>query len=115
MRTVPPRPPTARPSEETPLMRRAWLWLAGLGVLAAAAAPAPARAGDPPRTPALSAEKLTERIDELIDAKLRAQGVTPAPVAGDAEFLRRLSLDVGGRIPAVQDVRQFLDDKSADK
>jgi hypothetical protein len=96
-------------------MRCAWLWLAGLGVLAAAAASPPARAGEPARTPALSAEKLAERIDALIDAKLRAQGVEPAPPADDAEFLRRLSLDVGGRIPAVQDARLFLGDKAADK
>src|SRR6267154_2241843 len=98
MGTVPPRSRTAaaRPSEENPDMRCARLWLVGLGVLAAAAASLPARAGDPPRTPALSAGKLAERIDELIDAKLKAQGVTPAPAADDAEFLRRLSLDVGG-------------------
>ena len=96
-------------------MRCARLWLVGLGVLAAAAASLPARAGDPPRKPALSAEKLAERIDELIDAKLKAQEITPAEPADDAEFLRRLSLDVGGRIPAVQDVRLFLADKAADK
>jgi hypothetical protein len=98
-------------------MRCARLWLVGLGVVAAAAVPLPARAGDPvaKQSPALSAEQLAERIDALIEAKWRERDVQPAQPADDAEFLRRLSLDVGGRIPAVQDVRQFLSDKAADK
>jgi hypothetical protein len=98
-------------------MRCARLWLVGLGVLAAVAASPPARAGDPPTkpSPALSAEQLADRIDELLEAKWREKEISPAPLADDAEFLRRLSLDVGGRIPAVQDVRLFLADKSPDK
>jgi hypothetical protein len=98
-------------------MRCARLWLVGLGVLAAVAASPSARADDPPArpSPALSAEQLADRIDELLDAKLREKDLSPAPLADDAGFLRRLSLDVGGRIPAVQDVRLFLADKSPDK
>jgi hypothetical protein len=98
-------------------MRCARLWLVGLGVLAAAAASPPAGAGEPAAklSPALSAEQLADRIDALLEAKWRERDLSPAPPADDAEFLRRLSLDVGGRIPAVQDARQFLADNSPDK
>ena len=36
-------------------------------------------------------------------------------MADDAEFLRRVSLDLNGVIPAAGEARAFLDDKSADK
>ena len=87
--------------------------LAGLGALAAAAASPSARAGDRPAK--LSAEQLADRIDQLIEAKWREKEIRPSPVADDGEFFRRLSLDVGGRIPGVMDARLFFDDKSADK
>jgi hypothetical protein len=94
-------------------MRSAWLGLAALAALGALAASPPARAGDPPAK--LSAEQLADRIDQLIEAKWREKEIRPSPVADDGEFFRRLSLDVGGRIPGVMDARLFFDDKSADK
>jgi hypothetical protein len=39
----------------------------------------------------------------------------PAPAADDAEFLRRVYLDLTGRIPAVHDVHGFLADRDANK
>lgn len=48
-------------------------------------------------------------IDEQIEAAWRKHGVTPAPIADDAEFLRRVSLDLAGRIPSVWEVRAFLE------
>ena len=59
--------------------------------------------------------KLAERIDTHIDARLKAEKVTPAPRADDAEFLRRAYLDLTGRIPAPRDVHDFLADKDPDK
>jgi hypothetical protein len=97
-------------------MRSVRLWLVGLGLLAVVTAPPPAGAGEPSdQSPALSAEKLAQRIDELIEAKWRDKDVKPSSLADDGEFLRRLSLDVGGRIPAVMDARQFFADRSPDK
>lgn len=52
-------------------------------------------------------------IDEIIEA--RAGNETLAPRAGDAEFLRRIYLDLAGRIPTIDETKHFLADKSTDK
>ena len=71
---------------------------------------APLFAGEP-QSPAGLAKKIDARINEC----LARDGVTPAPRADDAEFVRRAYLDIGGRIPLSSDVYEFLADKSADK
>jgi hypothetical protein len=98
---------------------RLWFCLAVLGL---AAALPPIRAESPPdKKPPLSsteereAAELAARIDALINAGYQAKKVTPAPPADDAEFLRRVYLDLAGRIPRFDEVRDFLDDKSPDK
>lgn len=55
---------------------------------------------------------LHERIDQAIAAKPNFQ---PAAPADDAEFLRRIYLDLTGSIPTVTDARAFLADTAADK
>jgi hypothetical protein len=60
-------------------------------------------------------QALADQIDKLIGEGWAKHGVTPTEPAGDAEFLRRLSLDVGGRIPWNSEVRAFLEDPSPDK
>jgi hypothetical protein len=55
------------------------------------------------------------RIDELVVQKLRKLGVVPSEVAADAEFLRRVKLDLTGTLPAPQEVEKFLADPSPDK
>ncbi len=62
--------------------------------------------------PASAADPLHVRIDRLIE-----QGhVGPvASTATDAEFLRRISLDLTGVIPSSAAARAFLDDKSPNK
>jgi hypothetical protein len=69
----------------------------------------------PPADSARDAKALAAKIDKLIGERLQKEGVTPAPVADDAEFLRRASLDLAGRIPSVAEVRTFLADTSSDK
>lgn len=54
----------------------------------------------------------------LIDQRLAdkwGKEVQPAPTASDAEFLRRVYLDLIGRIPRVAEVRAFLSDPSPRK
>jgi hypothetical protein len=60
--------------------------------------------------PEVPAGTASNPIDRFIDAKLEAKGVTPAPVVGDAAFLRRATLDVIGLIPDSGGVSAFLAD-----
>ncbi|MCA9068888.1 MAG: DUF1549 domain-containing protein, partial [Planctomycetaceae bacterium] len=59
-----------------------------------------------------AAEALHERIDAVL---AQTQAGPSAPLAGDAEFLRRVYLDLTGRIPSAEAARSFLEDKSPDK
>jgi hypothetical protein len=59
--------------------------------------------------------QMTERIDLLLAERWRAAGVEPAPLSDDANFLRRLHLDLTGVIPHVADVQEFLVDENPDK
>ncbi|MEO8370967.1 MAG: DUF1549 and DUF1553 domain-containing protein, partial [Candidatus Solibacter sp.] len=54
-------------------------------------------------------------IDRAIDAKLERLKIQPSPAVNDAGFLRRVSLDLTGQLPAPADVRGFLADASKTK
>lgn len=47
-------------------------------------------------------------IDDLVWQKLKATGITPSPVTDDATYLRRVHLDVIGRLPTPEEVKAFL-------
>jgi hypothetical protein len=59
-----------------------------------------------------SAEPIHQQIDSMIES--RVDGVVAAP-SSDAEFLRRVYLDLVGRIPSRAEATTFLDDASPDK
>ncbi len=54
-------------------------------------------------------------IDIAIFDKMGAAGILSAAPSADEEFVRRLFLDLTGRIPSPDDVRGFLSDTTADK
>jgi len=54
-------------------------------------------------------------IDREIDRQLATAGLTAAPLSDDAEFCRRVHLDLTGRVPTHQRVAAFLDDSSTEK
>jgi len=55
------------------------------------------------------------RIDELVVGKLRKLGIVPSEGCTDAEFLRRVSLDLTGTLPTAAEVEAFLADARPDK
>lgn len=61
------------------------------------------------------ARTLAARIDAIVAAKAAAQKAPLAALADDAEFHRRIWLDLAGKIPSVADTRAFLADQSPDK
>ncbi|HEY3787919.1 MAG TPA: DUF1549 domain-containing protein, partial [Urbifossiella sp.] len=54
-------------------------------------------------------------VDELTVAKWRKLGLRPSPTCDDSTFIRRLTIDLCGRLPTTAETRAFLDDKAADK
>lgn len=66
------------------------------------------RAGEPQATQ--DAAALTALIDRHIDTRLESERVRPAGPADDAEFLRRVYLDLHGVIPSAEQAARFLAD-----
>jgi hypothetical protein len=65
-----------------------------------------------------AADRDVEALAAKIDARIAAgwgKDVKPAAPADDAEFFRRVHLDLVGRIPSVTEIRDFLDDDRPDK
>ncbi len=56
---------------------------------------------------------LAATIDRYIETELEAQGAQPAPQASPDRLVRRLSLDLIGRIPAAVEVQTYLDSDEA--
>lgn len=59
--------------------------------------------------------KMRARVDEVLQSAWKEASVKPADPATDAEFLRRVNLDLIGCIPTVSEVRTYLDETSPDK
>ncbi len=66
---------------------------------------------------AVAADKapLHQRVDQLVAAGKPDFAKQAAPIASDAEFLRRITLDLTGAIPSADVARAFLKDPSPDK
>ena len=54
-------------------------------------------------------------IDRLVFANLKQLGIPPSPVCDDATFLRRVSLDIAGRLPTAAEAEAFLASKDQAK
>ena len=54
-------------------------------------------------------------VDKHVNAKLRKMKILPSEVCNDADFVRRVYLDLTGRPPTVEQTRAFLDDKITSK
>ena len=47
-------------------------------------------------------------IDQAVFAKLKTLGMPPSPPCDDATFLRRVTVDIVGRLPTADEAKQFL-------
>lgn len=54
-------------------------------------------------------------IDKLVDVKLAKLNIAPSGLCGDAEYLRRIYLDLTGTLPTPDEARKFLADTTKDK
>jgi len=54
-------------------------------------------------------------VDELVFANLKELGIPPSAACDDATFLRRVTLDIGGRLPTPDEATAFLASTAADK
>lgn len=61
------------------------------------------------------ADILAALIDKELAKDWEARGLIPAEMTDDAEFVRRVYLDLIGRAPKASEARRFIDDKSPDK
>lgn len=57
------------------------------------------------RTKALAS---AEQIDKLVEANYEKHKIEPNPIASDEVFVRRIYLDIAGRIPTYKQVKTFL-------
>ncbi len=103
------------------MMCRIASWLA-IGCLAASTAsaqnqnsPPPAKAEAPPAAAKMTAQELAEWIDQRFEKEYERLKIQPAALVDDATYLRRLYLDLQGRIPTVAQLRDFLADQGSFK
>ena len=64
----------------------------------------------------LPPEKMIEEaVDHYVQVRLTTEKVTPAPQASDPNLIRRLSLDLAGRIPTVSEAQAYAAAAEPDK
>jgi hypothetical protein len=85
-----------------------------LGLAALVHLLAPASVGAQPDTRAES-KALARRIDKLIYERLKKDNIQPGPRAENSQLVRRLHVDLAGRIPTLVQTQDFLDNDEQSK
>ncbi len=55
------------------------------------------------------------QVDELVFQKLKSLGIPPSAICDDSTFIRRVTLDLTGRLPTIEETRDFLSDTNEQK
>jgi hypothetical protein len=74
-----------------------------------------AQGGTAPAAETPTPSQTAAKIDGFLESYWSANRIQPAARTDDATFLRRLTLDLAGRIPTVRELDLFLSDTSDDK
>jgi hypothetical protein len=70
---------------------------------------------DPDTAPAGDVPSGSKKIDELVFGKLKEKDIEPAALCSDGAFVRRVFVDVIGRIPTAKEAKAFIEDRSPSK
>jgi Protein of unknown function (DUF1549)/Protein of unknown function (DUF1553) len=81
----------------------------------ASAQPAPPIVAPQPESPVELPADIVAYVDARVADNWRDAGLEPSPRSEDSEWLRRVYLDLAGRIPSADQVEAFLADTAADK
>lgn len=54
-------------------------------------------------------------VDDWVFAKLQTLGIPPSDLCDDSTFIRRVTLDLTGRLPTIEETEQFLAESAASK
>lgn len=73
------------------------------------------RATAPLGAPVASLPPVTNFIDQLVFNKLKELGLPPSEIADDNTFLRRVTIDVAGRLPTSAELQSFVSDSNPKK
>ena len=107
----PHMPPHKQLSEPDIATLRAWVAALPASATAKNARTTPARSLDMKKVPA----DPKAAIDYLLAASWKRDGVTPARACDDRTFVRRIYLDLAGRIPTEAESQAFLSDNQPEK
>lgn len=73
------------------------------------------RASIPLGAPVAELPPSSNFVDDLVFAKLKTIGIPPSAIADDATFLRRVTLDLTGRLPTAAEMKDFRASTAANK
>jgi hypothetical protein len=59
--------------------------------------------------------ELSAAIDQAVQLSLEKQGIKPAAAASEQQYLRRVTLDLAGRIPTTAETKEYLVDNDPQK